>query len=80
MQIDDRRTRFLSLAVMTLVFIVFMTALVYWAVNVASPRIQSKVFVNFRHEKPLFTNSTVEQLMGRPRFGLLDLFQSENHQ
>ncbi len=42
---SDRRIRFLALAVITTIFIVSMTALVYWAMNIASPRIKSRVFV-----------------------------------
>jgi len=64
MQTDDKKTRFLALAVITLVFIVSMTALVYWAVNVASPKIQSKVFMHIQSHNPLITNTAVAQLLG----------------
>ncbi len=59
---DDRRTRILALALITLVFVVFTTALLYWAVNVASKGIQSRVFINTHERNPLAKNSIVEQI------------------
>lgn len=71
MQTDDKKTRLLALAVITLVFIVSMTVLVYWAVNVASAKIHSKVFGYINSQNPLVTSAAVAQLLEiRARFGL----------
>ncbi len=63
---DDRRTRILALALITLVFVVFTTALLYWAVNVAPKGIQSRVFINTHERNPLAKNSIVEQIVETP--------------
>lgn len=63
-QTDDKKTRLLALVVITLVFIVSMTALVYWAVNVASAKIHSKVFVHIPSQNPLVTSTAVARLLG----------------
>jgi hypothetical protein len=80
MQTDDRRTRILALVLITLIFVVFMAALVYWAVNVASPGIQSKVFVNVHERNPLVTDSTVKHVVGLG-FGVKNFIKQEiiNH-
>ena len=73
MQTDDKKTRLLALALTTLIFMVSMTALVYWAVNVASARINSKVFVHMDSQNPLVTSATVAQLLEiGARLGLND--------
>ena len=73
MQTDDKKTRLLALPLITLVFMVSMTALVYWAVNVASARIHSKVFVHMDSQNPLVTSASVAQLLEiGARLGLND--------
>jgi hypothetical protein len=59
MHADDRRTRFIALLVITLVFVVSMTALVYWAVNVASGEINSNAVRNVQTPIPSTPNKNM---------------------
>jgi hypothetical protein len=64
MHADDRRTRLIAFAVITLVFVVSMSALIYWAVNVASPKISSNVAANSQAPNTLSPNENTQQTQG----------------
>lgn len=53
MHAEDRRTRLIAFAVITIVFAISMTALIYWAINVATARISSRVTTHFVILNPL---------------------------
>lgn len=59
MHADDRKTRLIAFAVITLVFAVSMSALVYWAVNVAQGEIDSKPVLNVQTPIPSTPNESL---------------------
>lgn len=75
MRSDDRRIRILALAMITLVFVVFMGALLYWAVNVASKGIQSRVFVNVYDRNITLANTLTIKSIARLGSPELNSFQ-----
>ena len=52
-EVDDRRRRLIAFVVITLVFIVSIAALVYWAMNVATARINSRITAHLQVFNPL---------------------------
>lgn len=70
--LDDRRKRRIAFVVITLVFVISVAALIYWAVNVAAARISSKLTVNFHALNPIKHGANYEA--NQP---LSIIFQSE---
>jgi flagellar basal body-associated protein FliL len=53
MQTDDRKTRLIAFAVITLVFVVSMSGVVYWAINVSSAEIPPQAASNPKIQAPI---------------------------
>ncbi len=53
MQDNERQNRLIAFVVITIVFVVSVGALLYWAINVATARISSKTSAHFDALNPL---------------------------
>jgi hypothetical protein len=62
-EVDDKRRRLIAFVVITLVFGVSVASLLYWAINVAATRINSRITSHLQAFNPLAVAAGVRAML-----------------
>jgi len=60
-ELEDRKKRLIAFVVITVVFIFCVVALLYWAVNLAAARINSRITTHLQSSNPNNTSTMAHQ-------------------